>query len=463
MDNSDSKSIAVLGGGVTGLAAAYRLTTLGHRVRLFEQGARLGGVVQTELSGGWLVEAGPNSFQETPPAITALLHELHLGPERIEASPAAENRYLVRRGRLVAAPQSALAFINSPLLSFGAKLRVLAGLLRPRRMRTTDFSVAAFTREHFGQQVLDYVVQPLIGGIYAGDPEKLSTRCAFPKIWQLEQMKGSLLRGLIATARKRRALGAPAMPPIISFRRGLQALPDALAARLPAGAIALNARVDRLVPGARWQVIWHDGPRTQAEAFDAVVSTLPAAALAQLSIGPLAEKPLVSLDAIPYPSVTSLFLGFRREQVAHPLDGFGVLVPAVEKRSMLGILFSSTLFPGRAPAGHVALTVMLGGALHPELALLPPEKLWPTVRGDLYDLLQVAGEPAFLRHTHWPHAIAQYVLGHESHGETITACEHAYPGLYIGGNVRDGIALPTCVISGEKLARRAVGADPAPP
>jgi protoporphyrinogen/coproporphyrinogen III oxidase len=453
--NSDSKSIAVLGGGITGLAAAYRLTTLGHRVRLFEQGARLGGVIQSELTDGWLIEAGPNSFQESSPGVTALLEELGLGPERIVASPAAHNRYLVRRGRLVPLPLSPLGLIASPLLSVGAKLRVLVELMSSRRVRTTDLSVAAFARSHFGQEVLDYVVQPFVGGIYAGNAEKLSTRYAFPRLWQLEQTHGSLLRGQLAAAKQRRARGEPASPPLISFRRGLQALPDALAVRLPPDAIVRQARVDGLVPGTRWQVIWHDGRITQFEPFDAVVSALPAPALAQLTIGPLAEKPLVSLESVAHPSVTSLFLGFQREQVRHPLAGFGVLVPAVEKRAVLGVIFSSSLFPGRAPPGHVALTVMLGGALRPDLALLPPEKLWSAVRGDLYDLLHVTGEPVFQRSTRWPQAIPQYQLGHERHFEAITACERANPGLFIGGNVRDGIALPSCVLGGLQLAERA--------
>jgi oxygen-dependent protoporphyrinogen oxidase len=453
--NPDSKLIAILGGGLTGLAAAFRLTTLGHRVRLFERSSRVGGVVRSELSDGWLVEAGPNSFQESSPEITALLHELGLDAERITTSPQSKNRYVVRRGRLAAVPMSPSAFLSSPLLSLGAKLRVLGELLTQRRARTTDLSLAAFARAHFGPQVVDYVVQPFASGVYAGDAQKLSTRYAFPKLWELEQTHGSLLRGQIAAAKRRRAAGLPATPPLISFRRGLQALPDALAARLPAGSFQLNARVDGLVPGDRWQILWHDGQRVQTEAFDAVVSTLPAPALAQLTIGPLGEKPLISLDAIAHPPVASLFLGFRREQVAHALDGFGALVPAVERRSVLGVIFSSSLFPDRAPPGHVALTVMIGGALRPDLALLPAEKLWAAVRGDLQDLLGVTGEPVFSRSTLWPGAIPQYQLGHERHFEAMVACEREHPGLFIGGNMRDGIALPACLLGGLKLAARA--------
>ncbi len=168
--------------------------------------------------------------------------------------------------------------------------------------------------------------------------------------------------------------------------------------------------------------------------------------------GPLAERPLAGLDAIEHPPVASLFLGFRREQVAHPLDGFGLLVPAVERRSILGVLFSSSLFPGRAPDGHVALTVLVGGTRQPGLAALPPDRLLASIRAELTSLLGVTGEPVFLRHTSWPRAIPQYNLGYEHYLGVMAGCERANPGLFIGGQARDGIALPACVAAGESLA-----------
>lgn len=450
------KSVAVLGGGLTGLAAAHRLAALGHPVRLFEQGSRLGGVVQTELKDGWLSESGPNSFQESSPEIGALLGDLGLQPEILEASPAAKNRYLVRDGELVPLPMSPGQLLRSPLFSLGTKLRIFQELFSARRNRIGDVALAPFIRVHFGQEMVDQAVQPFVSGIYAGDPEKLSTRHAFPRLWQLEKEHGSLLRGQIALARQRRAAGLPRMPRLISFRRGLQALPEALAAGLPRGTALLKTRVDGLVPaGSRWTIHWHDGWRTHTEVFDSVVSALPAPALARLKIGAFDEASLAGLAAVETAPVSSLFLGFRRDQVAHPLDGFGALVPAVEKRAVLGVIFSSTLFPGRAPAGHVALTVMVGGALQPELAALSPDQLWATVRVDLRDLLGVTGEPVVRRHTFWPQAIPQYHLGHERHLIAMDACESLHPGLFIGGNVRDGIALPNCLLAGQRLAERA--------
>jgi oxygen-dependent protoporphyrinogen oxidase len=223
---------------------------------------------------------------------------------------------------------------------------------------------------------------------------------------------------------------------------------------LPAGVVSLRASIEALVPGSPWNVVWNDGTATHTDSFDAVIAALPAYALAQLRFGTLGERPLASLDAIEHPPVASLFLGYRREQVQHPLDGFGLLVPEIERRDVLGILFSSTLFPGRAPDGHVALTVLVGGTRQPEIARLPAEKLLDVVGGDLRELLGVSGTPVFQRHTFWPRAIPQYNLGYETHLEAIAAAERSHRGLFIGGQARDGIAVPACVAAGEKLADR---------
>ncbi len=446
---STPKSIAVLGAGVTGLTAAYRLSQRGHRVRVFESTDRVGGAIRTEIAGDWLIEAGPSTLLAGDPALTALLNELQLGPERIAANAAARHRYLVRGGRARPAPLSPRAFLTSPLISVGAKFRLAAEFLRRPRVRLADFSLEEFGRDHFGQEIVDYALNPFVAGIYAGDPKKLSARHAFPQLWASEQQHGSLLRAQRAGAqapRERRGAG------ILSFRRGLQALPDALASRLPQGAVALRARIEALVPGSPWSVVWNDGATTHTENFAAVIAALPASALAQLRFGTLGERPLASLDLIDHPPVSSLFLGYRRDQIAHPLDGFGLLVPEVEKRHVLGVLFSSSLFVGRAPAGHVALTVIVGGTRQPELGRLPTDALLAAITPDLQQLLGVRGAPVFQRHTFWPRAIPQYNLGYERHFETMTNAERAHPGLFIGGQARDGIALPACLDAGERLA-----------
>ena len=328
-------------------------------------------------------------------------------------------------------------------------------LARPR-IRHADLSLEEFIRAHFGRELVDYALNPFVAGVYAGNPAKLSAKLSFPKLWELERSHGSLLRGQIAAA-KNKTPAQRAAAGIISFRRGLQTLPDALAARLPTGTLSLQARTEALIPGEnrRWSVVWRDAAGdTRTETFDAVIAALPAPALAQLRLGTLGERPLASLDGIEHPPVASLFLGYRRADVAHSLDGFGMLVPEVEKRSILGAIFSSTLFPGRAPEGHVALTVLVGGTRQPELARLPADELLAKIQPDLAALLGVKGPPVFRRHGLWPKAIPQYTLGYQSHLDTMAAAERNHPGFYLGGQARDGISMPACIAAGERLAAR---------
>lgn len=425
-------------------------------MRIFDAAPRVGGAIRTIQTDGWLIEEGPNTALTGEPALTALIAELGLTSEVVTANPAAKNRYIVRGGWPIAAPLSPPAFLKSPLFSFGARLKILAEARFRPRTRNGDLSLEDFVRSHFGQQAVDYGLNPFVTGVYAGDPKRLSARHAFPKLWEAEQKHGSLLRGQIAEARARRERGEK-RPEIISFRQGLQTLPDAIAALLPANALTLNARIESLVPtGGRWNVSWNAAATAQTEAFDTVIAALPAPGLAQLRIGVQGDRPLAPLDAIEHPPVSSLFLGYRREQVAHPLDGFGMLIPAVEKRGTLGILFSSTLFPDRAPEDNVALTVLVGGTRQPEIARLPTEKILAAIAPDLRELLGVLGEPVFQHHTFWPRAIPQYNLGRERHLDLMAATEAAQPGLLIGGQARDGIALPACLAAGEKLAARAL-------
>jgi oxygen-dependent protoporphyrinogen oxidase len=455
MSPSGPKTVAVVGGGLTGLTAAWRLHQTGHRVTVFEKGAEPGGAMLSLERDGWLIEGGPNSLQQTS-EVAGVIRELGLESEVAPVSAAARKRFIVRDGRPVVVPMSPGGLLNTPLFSVGARLRLLTELLTRPRVRSTDVSLASFVAGHFGQEIVDYGLNPFVAGVYAGDPAKLSTRYSFPTLWQLERTHGSLLRGFRAQAAERRARGESAgVTPIISFRRGLQTLPRRLAAMLPAGAVRTEAVVTSLMPGAPWKLIWTRGEQVQTEEFDSVVLAVPASTLAQLVFSTLGERSLASLDHQPHPPVSSLFLGFKRGQVSHPLDGFGVLVPAKENRSILGALFSSSLFEGRTPAGHVALTIFTGGMRQPEIGRLGTADLIARVLPDLRELLGVTGEPVFSHHTYWPRAIPQYNLGHERFLEPLARCEAQNPGLFIGGNARDGISLPDCLKSGTELARRA--------
>ncbi len=455
MTQPDSPRIAIVGGGITGLTAAFRLLESGCRVKVFERSSQTGGSVRTIREGGYLIEAGPNSLQYGAPELKQLVRDLGLEPKLVPANPLAKRRFLVRGGKFIPVPSSPLAFFGTPLFGARTKLAIFTELLTRPRVRTTDLSLAELVRSHFTQELLDYAVNPLIAGIYAGDPEKLSVKHAFGMLWDAERSHGSLLRGLIAAGKAKKARGESGLAPIVSFQDGLQTLTDALTARLPPGALMLDTTVATILPGSPHQVIWKKAGLSGTEEFDAIVLAIPAGALAQLTFGSLGERPLALLDSIPQPPVSSLFLGYRREQVAHALDGFGGLVPAIERREVLGILFSSTLFPGRAPAGHVGLTVFVGGTRQPDHARLATPELLERIGRDLRELVGVSGEPAFIRHSFWPKAIPQYVLGYERWPEAMAAVELAHARIYIGGNARHGISLPDCIKGGVKLAARA--------
>ena len=270
----------------------------------------------------------------------------------------------------------------------------------------------------------------------------------------MERRHGSLLRGWNAASSEES--GDKVGPRrTISFRRGLQTIPWALTARLPEATAVLKAPIESLLRTDRWQVAWRERGETRRETFDSVLAPLPADSLAALQVGQPGMHPLASLGGIEQPPLVSFFLGYRREQVSHPLDGYGVLVSPGERRSVLGIVFSSSLFEGRAPPGCVAVTVLAGGALRPELAALPAGALLERIRADLGELIGAKGEPTFVRHAFRARSIPQYNVGHHRHLEAIARVESANPGLFIGGQVVDGISLSQCIGAGCALADRA--------
>ncbi len=445
--------VAVIGGGLTGLTAAWQLHRAGVPVVVFEAAALPGGVIASTRDGAWLWESGPNTLLEGSADVAAFVDAVGLGGRRCYAADSANNRYVVRDAQLVAMPTSPMAFVRTRLFSWRAKLGLVGELWRARAPADAEESVADFVERRLGREFLDYAINPFVGGVYAGDPRRLSVRHGFPKLHALEQEHGSLLRGAF---RRRNTSGGP-KGRIFSFPEGLAELPRALAASL-GGAVRYATRVQAIRRTAGGWTIESGGP-AGAESFSAVLCALPADALAQLKFEgvPGAER-LAELQAIEQPPVVSVFTGYRREDVAHPLDGFGLLMPEVERRRILGVLFSSTLFPGRAPEGHVALSTFVGGVRSPELARLDDAGLRQLVREELGALLGVRGEPVYCHVQRWPRAIPQYTLGYERFKAIFTGLEAAAPGLHFGGNARDGISLANCIESGRRLARTQTGA-----
>ncbi|HEY3754903.1 MAG TPA: protoporphyrinogen oxidase [Opitutaceae bacterium] len=417
------RRIAIIGAGIGGLAAAWRAHRTGAEVVVFEASDRLGGTIQSEQHGEWLIERGPHTLQMRPD-VADIIAALPIKP-LVAGDGRRLNRYVVRGGRLVPLPMGPGSLLFTNFFSGRSKFRLARLIAGKTEPPSEDESFADFVRRQCGEEVLTWAAQPFVSGIYAGNPELLSTEYAFPRLWA-------------ALKQRRSALGGSGAAPLISFPNGLTEVVNALAEPLPFSALRLKTIVQGLVRnGGRWRI----EDLSEAGEFDEVLVSLPAKAASGLRID--GDYPLRFLEAIPHPPVTVLNVGFRRSDVRHPLDGFGFLVPSVERRLIMGVIFTSTLFPGRAPSGHVAMTVMLGGALQPDCAKLTEADAWQAAQVDVRELLGVsAATPAFLEATHYESAIPQYTLAHGELLQKMKAAESAHSGLWLGGNYRGGISLP---------------------
>jgi oxygen-dependent protoporphyrinogen oxidase len=449
-------SVAIIGGGITGLTAGFYLQRRGLPVTVYESSARVGGVIQSLQANGFLAEFGPNTILETSPKIGQLVQDAGLAPRRLDPDPRAEARYVVRYGRPIAMPGSPLGFFTTNLFTFGAKLAVLREPFVPARRDGKEESIAEFVVRRLGQEFLDQAIDALVAGVYAGDPYKLSVAQAFPKLGQLEARYGSLIKGQILGARERKKRGEVAKDraPKFSFDAGLQVLPDTLRERL-GQAVQLDTLVTGLAQTASgWRLsLRTPGQESQAE-HSAVIYAGTAYTLAGLRLETQTPLSFGAFSEIRYPPVASVVLGFRRDQVEHPCAGFGMLIPKVEGFKILGTIFSSSLFPNRAPAGHLTLTSYVGGERYPELALLPAEKLFELTCEDLRRLLGVKGNPSFRHLVFYPKAIPQYNVGYGRYRDLMTDLERQAPGLFLAGHYRDGVSLSDSIVSGCNVAER---------
>jgi len=450
------KSVAIIGGGITGLTAAFYLKRKGISVTVYEAGPRVGGVIQSLKKDGYIAEFGPNTILETSPKISQLVNDAGLKSRRRDPDPKAEARYVVRYKRPIAMPSSPIGFLTTDLFTLKAKLAVLREPFVPPRRDGVEESIAEFVVRRFNQEFLDHAIDALVAGIYAGDPRKLSVIHAFPKLKALEDNYGSMIKGQIFGARERKKRGEVAKDraPKFSFDEGLQVLPDALSGQL-GDVVELNAAVIKLVQSSEgWMVECRQGEVEKRAEHSAVVYAGTAFRLAELKIESSQPLGLSPLSEIRYPPVASVVLGFRREDVAHPCEGFGMLIPKIEGFKILGAIFSSSLFPNRAPAGHLTLTSYVGGERYPELASLPPEKLYELTCEDLRVLLGVKGKPTFQHCVFYPRAIPQYNVGYGRYRSLMNEAEGKAPGLFLAGHYRDGISLSDSIVSGCNVVER---------
>ncbi len=450
-------TVGIIGAGIAGLAAAYQLQKKGASVHVLDAADRVGGVIQSESTEGFLVEHGPNSIRADAAALEMIIDDLDLHEERIWANDAANTRYVVRDGRPTPLPRSVGSFLSTDLFSTQAKLRLLAEPFIGRS-EASDESIAQFTRRRLGREVLDYAIAPFVGGVFAGSPEDLSVRHAFRRLATLEDDYGSLLLGVLQNAWSSGGADAKKAPSgLFSFRDGLQTLPNAMANAL-GNRITLNAPVTALDQnGSQWRVAaTPPNGKEYSRAFDALICTAPLHRLPAMDVDtPVDLDPLADVW---YPPLSVLALGYPRSAVDHPesiRDGFGLLVPPIEDEfNVLGTIFSSTLFPGRAPEDHVLLTSFVGGARAPDRATRKTAPLQSTVERDLDRLLGVEGTPVFRRHVHWPNAIPQYTVGYGTVKETLDEIEQRHPRLAFAGNYRQGVSVGDALTSGVEAAHR---------
>jgi len=455
--------IIVIGGGITGLSAAHRLMELRSERRLplevilLEGSGRLGGSIATQRVDGFLIEEGPDAFITTKPWALALCRRLGLESSLIPTSNTHRRTFVVHRGSLLPIPDGFLMlaptkvwpFVTSPLFSWRGKVRMALDLVLPRGSRREDESLASFVSRRFGREALERVAQPLISGVYAADPERLSLRATMPSFLEMEERHGSVIRAML---REQRVWRRPNHESgaryslFVSFREGMQMLVEALAGRLPEGTVQLHQRVVRVVRGnGGWRVFTDKGTGLEA---DGVIIATPAHQAAMLVEG-FDPSLAAELAEIPYASSVVIHLAYRREDVPHPLDGFGFIAPITERRAIIACSFSSVKFEGRAPAGRVLLRCFVGGAIQPEMYAKDDATILAAVRREMGDLLGITAPPLLtLVHRH-PHAMPQYLVGHLERIARINTRVSKHRGLALAGNAYGGVGIPDCVRTGE--------------
>lgn len=436
-------TIAILGGGISGLTVAWRLQQAGLAYDLFEAAPAAGGNLHSVHDpAGYLLEAGPNSLQLSD-ELQELLTELGLTAEIQDAAPVSKHRYVLRGGRIRELPGSPPSLLTNGFFSFRGKLSILRELRRPAAAHNPTETVADFFRRRFGSEIVDYAVNPFMSGIYAGDPEQLLIHKTFAKVAALEQEHGSVLRGLA------KAAGGAGRRRIITLRHGVQALTDALAARLTNRHVGQPVQALHRLPDGRYQVRTSAG--TQGGfAYAAVVLALPTYAAAPL-LQPQFPAAAEALAAVYYPPMVAIYTAYRRPDVQHPLNGFGALNPKVEQPYAAGTLWTSSIYPNRVPAGQVLFTSFVGGAQYEDHARQPAEVQQAAVHAELARHYGIrAAQPLWQFRYYWERAIPQFdgriVAAHAAADTLVEA------GIWSAANWRGGVGVPDCIRHARQVA-----------
>jgi protoporphyrinogen/coproporphyrinogen III oxidase len=440
-----SAPVVIIGGGICGLACAYRIHQLGIPALLLDSSEQVGGLIATVEKDGFLFESGPQSFQGTETLLN-LIKELGIEQELLTADPKAP-RYVLRHGQLEKVPMSPQAILGSSLISVSSRLRIVSEPLRRTRPPSDDESVADFVRRKFGHEILEYLVSPFVSGVYAGDPELLSLKAAFPTLEEWERQYGSVIRGAMKSRPEKGARKGP--PPLCSFRGGMGKLPQAIAGKLrdqaqSSARVTSVKRADIASDAAQYEIRVVRGGQEEIITARSIVCATPAYVASHLLrevSTPLAKR----LSSIAYSPVAVVAAGYHTHQTAHPMNGFGFLVPRAEKLRTLGTIWNSSLFAGRAPEGMITITSFIGGATDTEICEKPEAEIAAIVHAENARILGIAGSPVTSVVWKHPKALPQYNLGHGHTVEAIRKVARETPGLFFSGNYLEGPSLGKCV------------------
>ncbi|MDR8392492.1 protoporphyrinogen oxidase [Aliifodinibius sp. S!AR15-10] len=443
-------SVAVIGGGISGLTTAFLLKEKGVDVTLLEKRDYPGGVIRSVQTDGWLLERGPNTVMAKSERLWNLVQKLDLSEEIIQPGSEASKRYIVKEGIPHALPTSLFEFIKSKLFSTSAKFRLFKEPFIPKS--ESPESIANFFERRLGKEVLDYAVNPFVAGIYAGDPKKLSIAHTLSKVYELEQEFGSIVKGAVKSKGGSKSNKKLPRKGLISFNKGIQQLPARLGEHL-GSSLHLESEVTAIQGDSQgWKVAIKG---EQPQSFDAIMYTVPLHQLKSIDIDAVRHDLLDHLATLRYAPIATTCFGFKREHIRHPLDGFGMLVPEVEPFNILGCLFSSSLFKGRARGEHALLTCFVGGDRNPEHVELPDNEIRAMVLEDLEALLGCSGDPVFESIHRWKKAIPQYGLDYQTYLDAMDDFETQNPGFFFTGNFRKEVSVPGCIEQAYETADRA--------
>jgi len=459
--------VVVIGAGISGLATAFAIEQAAHArnlelsVTVLERRDRTGGKILSLKEEGYLCEWGPNGFLDSKPSTLELCDQLGVRERLLRSDDNARKRFIYAGGSLHRLPENGPAFLKSGLISWPGKLRLAMEPFIPKRTDGVDETLADFARRRLGAEALDKLIGPMVSGIFAGDPETMSLKSCFARIYELEQEYGGLIRAMIALAKKKRAeqkagkVVASAAGPggvLTSFGGGIQELTDAIAAGLQ-GEVKVAAGVQTIQQVADgYRLDLEDGHTCEA---DLVVSAAPAHALAEM-LTLLSPETAEVLRDIPYAPMNVICFGYQRDKIAHDLMGFGYLNAKREQRPTLGTLWDSSIFPKRAPEGHVMLRSMMGGATNAAAVNLSDGEVQQKVQGDLEKIMGITAAPDFVRIYRHERAIPQYTVGHARRVAAIEGSLAVYPGLLVTGNAFAGVGINDCTLAAQRTAEKAV-------